>query len=290
MTTHKDYPCDICGSEDARPIEVTAQYLGGTPLHTCGNCGFVFVKSRRSAEDIAKDWSDDLFGDHYTARIPYMKSRHFFLSENLDIQVPLAGKKVCDIGAGEGQFLEIIRDAPYNADVFGIEPSKTNCQIMSRNAIPNFAGTIEDYIASEQFQNESFDVVTVMWTLENCEDPKRMLKAAYDLLKPGGHILLSTSSRILVPFKKPLHYYLGTSVALDTHCFRFSANAQHSILAKCGFQTIFENRFIDHDTLCSIARKEPEGREIPLKRDNADDVINFFERWHQDTQQFYKDA
>lgn len=285
------YPCDICGADDAAEIEVLAHYTDRKPIHVCRRCGFVYVRQRRTYREIADAWSRDLFGRHYTARVPYMKARHVFLAETLYKELGgLEAKTICDIGAGEGQFLALIRGIDYGAKAFGIEPSKANGVLMRGQDIPHFVGAIEDYVAAQSGQPESFDVVTCMWTLENCENPRRMLAAAHEALKENGHILLATSSRILVPFKKPLHYYVAPLEHMDTHSFRFSANAQRGILAECGFEVVFTNRYIDHDVLCMIARKVPRETVIDWPKDDWREVIAFFDRWHDDTRRHYAAA
>ena len=93
-----------------------------------------------------------------------------------------------------------------------------------------------------------------MWTLENSAEPNEMLRISGNILKDNGFIVISTGSRILVPFKKPLHYYVGDS-ALDTHPTRYSKNTLSLILQKNGFKVYFVNRYIDQDWLCIIAKK-----------------------------------
>ena len=41
-----------------------------------------------------------------------------------------------------------------------------------------------------------------MWTLENSSEPNEMLRISGNILKDNGFIVISTGSRILVPFKK----------------------------------------------------------------------------------------
>lgn len=286
MTNLTVFSCDLCGSAEASEIPEARHYTGGHPLHVCRGCGFVFVRQRRSAEAIAASWSNDLFGAKYTARIPAVVARQTFVAEMLDQAVSLAGKSVCDIGAGEGSFLEMIRSGRYGADVFGIEPSPGNGKLMADMGIPHHVGTIETYMASDS--KRRFDVAAIMWTLENCQDCLGMLRSAAEMLKPGGHVVVSTGSRILVPFKKPLHYYLGTNEP-DTHAFRFSANSLKRALLLSGFTPRHINRFIDHDVLCIIAEKSHEPL-IPdtLPSDDPDAVLDFFARWHHETQEYFR--
>lgn len=281
--------CDLCGSGDAAEIEVARHYTGGQPLHVCKDCGFVYVRRRRSARRIAEVWSDEIYGEGYTARIPAVKARQVYVAEFIDTTIGLKDKDVCDIGGGEGQFLELIGGPDYGAKPFAIEPSPKNCEMMSGAGIENFCGSIEDYQASPEFKDRRFDVVTVMWTLENCQSCRAMIDAAYDILRDGGHLLIATGSRILVPFKKPLQYYLNTNPA-DTHCFRFSANSLRGVMALSGFRPVHVNRYIDTDYLMAIGQKTDRSEAIPWEKDDYRMVIDFFERWHRETRDHYEDA
>lgn len=284
------YDCDICGSNDAAEISVTGRYtLNGEPIHVCKNCGFVYVRERRSAADIAASWNSEFTDGIYTARIPAITARLVFIAETLDIAVGLKGKKVADIGAGEGVFLNMIKSAPYNADVFGIEPFEGNCQTMNKLGIPNFYGTIESFVAGAKEQRGTFDIVTIMWTLEACQQCRVMMDAAWEMLKPGGRVLVGTGSRILVPFKKPLHYYISKN-PVDTHPFRFSYNSLRNLFEISGFSVETSNRFIDHDALCLIGRKVEKNRPFELKKDDWRAVMDFFNRWDVETQTYYRNA
>lgn len=285
--TATDFPCDLCGSDAAAEIEVARQYMGNGRLHVCRECGFVYVRRRRSAQAIADQWSDDLYQTAYTARIPAIRARLTYVAEFIDTRLGLKGKSVCDIGAGEGVLLDQLKRPPYEAKVFGIEPSAANGKLMTDLGIENFVGTIESYVASPQ-AGRKFDIVTIVWTLENCQSCRTMLEAAHGLLNDGGHVVVATGSRILVPFKKPLHYYLEPGEA-DTHAFRFSANTLARALKLGGFEPVEVNRYIDTDYLVMIGRKAQTSQdELPV--DDWRKVTDFFNRWHDETQRFYRDA
>lgn len=284
MPATKEFPCDLCGAREALEIPHARAYTAGQPIHICASCGLVYVKHRRSAQDIADDWSESLFGSAYTAAIPAVKARLTYVAEFLHGEVGVRGKRVLDIGAGEGAFLDLLRRPEYGAEVFGVEPSKRNGERMAQLGIPHLVGTIEDY--ARQAPRDRFDAVTIMWTLENCQDARGMLRAARSVLKPQGHLLVATGSRILVPFKKPLHAYLGPNPA-DTHALRFSANTLRGMLAVSGFEVAKTNRHLDSDILCMLARPAPEGQAIPWARDDPRAVAAFFDRWHAETAAHY---
>lgn len=282
-TEAKDFPCDLCGSDDCAEIEVARNYMGKGRLHVCRECGFVYVRCRRSARAIADEWSDELYQSKYTARIPAIMARQTYVAEFIRSEVGLEGKSVCDVGAGEGLFLDMIREPRFGADVFGIEPSRVNGRLMDESGIDHFVGTIEDYAASRL--DRTFDIATIMWTLENCQSCLGMLRATAGLLAPRGHVVVATGSRILVPFKKPLHYYLGSNEA-DTHAFRFSANALARALTLSGFEVVAQNRHIDSDCLAMIGRKtDNPASNLPI--DDWREVVAFFDRWHEETCRFY---
>ena len=165
----------------------------------------------------------------------------------------------------------------YGAIPFGIEPSRQNCEGMAAANIEHHRGTVE---STPEHLHGKFDIVTIMWTLENCQSCRDMVDVAWRLLKPDGSLLAATGSRILVPFKKPLYNYLSKTPA-DTHSFRWSANTLRGILAECRFETTFINSFIDSDILLVIGQKTD--RKLQWQRDDASAVADFFARWHEDT-------
>ena len=286
--TYREFPCDVCGADDPVELPHSRDYTAGQPVHICRACGFVYVVRRRSAERIAEVWSTEIFGGTYTAAIPAVVARLTYIAEFVQTTEGLSGKSVAEIGAGEGKFLSMLKDR-YGAGVFGIEPSSANCRTITAASIPNYNGTIEAYVESGDPRVGTFDFVFVLWTLENCQDCKAMLCAAHRLLKSGGAVVVGTGSRILEPFKKPLHAYLSALPA-DTNAFRFSANTLRAVLAVCGFDPSRINRYIDHDVLCVVGRRLDDGASPPpWSGDNYLDVYAFFERWHVDTRMYFPD-
>ena len=280
----KEYPCDLCGNNEAVEVPFARLYSNNQPIHICRQCGFVYVKNRRTAKEIADAWSDEIYGSDYTARIPAVKARQTYVADFVDVSLKLKGKLLCDIGTGEGQFLEIAAQQ-YGAKVFGTEASEKNCKRLTKLGFENFCGTIEEYLKSGHHRKYKAQIATIMWTLENCLSCIGMLKGAYSILKDGGHVVVATGSRILVPFKKPISYYISTNPT-DTHAFRFSANTLTGLLAETGFKVTHVNRYLDSDVLCIIAKKQPRGAKIKWQGDDYRKVHNFFERWHHESMHY----
>jgi hypothetical protein len=272
-------PCDLCGSTEAIEVPHCRDYTGNQIIHICKKCGLVYVPYRRSYEEVAKAWTEEMFASSvtnvsYTAHNPWMMGRLTAVTEFIDEKIGLKGKTVFDIGGGEGVFLDMARKK--GAKVFGIEPSKKNCNEMKSNKIDCFEGTIEEYKGKEKA-----DIATMMWTFECCQNPNAMLKRANEILKDNGYIVWAGGSRILVPFKKPLHLYFNDA-PLDVHPLHPSFNAIRGLFAKHGFKVVHHNRFIDNDIMIVIGQKVKD-KDIPWQCDDYLKVEDFFKRWHKES-------
>jgi 2-polyprenyl-6-hydroxyphenyl methylase/3-demethylubiquinone-9 3-methyltransferase len=114
----------------------------------------------------------------------------------IDSKVNLAGKHVLDIGCGGGILSEAM--AQRGADVTGIDMGAAPLAVArlhlleSRLHILYEQTSAEDYAA--RHANE-FDVVTCLEMLEHVPQPALVIGACRKLLKPGGHLFVSTINR-----------------------------------------------------------------------------------------------
>ncbi len=272
MKNSQTFNCDLCDSSNYTVLEVARKYIGDNePPVVCDNCGFCYVRQRRPAKEIAEDWNN-IFGEGYTSEWPGVKARLFYVAEFFDQNYGWKGKNVLDIGAGEGTFLKFIQQR--DAWVSGLEPSLENCNKIEGLGAKAYCQTIEDPVPDEKF-----DVVTILWTLENCQDCMRMLRFARECLKPDGQLVVATGSRLMVPFKKPLSSYFSKNPA-DTHCFRWSKKTLARILNNSNFWLQATNDYEQSDCLVMVG-----GRGYCVKApfaDRATAVIDFFNRWDRE--------
>jgi len=114
----------------------------------------------------------------------------------IDAEVSLAGKRVLDVGCGGGILAEAM--AKKDACVTGLDASERAigvARIHSRQSGRNIdfiVSTPEKYASQ---QAESFDVVTCMELLEHVPNPESVIAACARLVKPNGHVILSTVNR-----------------------------------------------------------------------------------------------
>jgi len=108
----------------------------------------------------------------------------------------LNGKVVLDVGCGGGILSESM--AVRGAKVTGIDLGEKALKVAQLHRLES--GVSVDYrlISVEAMAAErpvSFDVVTCMELLEHVPDPAAIVAACSTLVKPGGHVFLSTLNR-----------------------------------------------------------------------------------------------
>jgi 2-polyprenyl-6-hydroxyphenyl methylase/3-demethylubiquinone-9 3-methyltransferase len=110
--------------------------------------------------------------------------------------VPLAGKKVIDIGCGGGILAESM--AKKGASVTGIDLSEKALKVADLHGLESGIQVQYEKIAAEEIALRDagrYDVVTCMEMLEHVPNPASIIQACADLAKPGGKIFFSTLNR-----------------------------------------------------------------------------------------------
>ena len=116
--------------------------------------------------------------------------------EWINAKVPLAGKRVIDIGCGGGILAESM--ARKGANVTGIDLSEKALKVADLHSLESSVNVRYKLIAAEAMAAEEagqYDVVTCMEMLEHVPDPSAIVQACAALVKPGGHIFMSTLNR-----------------------------------------------------------------------------------------------
>jgi 2-polyprenyl-6-hydroxyphenyl methylase/3-demethylubiquinone-9 3-methyltransferase len=129
-----------------------------------------------------------------------------------DVEKPLAGLKVVDLGCGGGLLAEPL--AQLGAQVTAIDPAEENIATARRHA--EAGGLQIDYRATTvealAETGELFDAVLAMEVLEHVADVKSFLGAAGALVRPGGLFVGATLNRTLKSYALAIvgaEYVLG---------------------------------------------------------------------------------
>lgn len=114
----------------------------------------------------------------------------------IDQRAGLKGKKVLDIGCGGGILSESM--AKRGAHVTGIDMGEAPLNVARLHLLESGAEVDYRQVTAEELAKEqagAYDIVTCMEMLEHVPDPASVIKSCSELVKPGGHVFLSTINR-----------------------------------------------------------------------------------------------
>lgn len=127
--------------------------------------------------------------------------------------MPLAGRRVLDVGCGGGLLSEAM--AVRGAVVTGIDLAPELVQVARLHALETGARVDYREISAESLAETdagSFDLLTCMEMLEHVPDPRSVVSACAQLVKPGGVLVFSTINRTFKAFAGAIlgaEYLLG---------------------------------------------------------------------------------
>jgi len=117
-------------------------------------------------------------------------------ANHIDGKVELAGKRVLDIGCGGGILSEAM--ARRGADVTGIDMGEAPLTVARLHLLESKLPVHYQQASAEAWATQhagEYDVVTCLEMLEHVPEPAQVIAACRKLLKPGGHLFVSTINR-----------------------------------------------------------------------------------------------
>lgn len=114
----------------------------------------------------------------------------------IDSKVDVAGKRLLDIGCGGGILSEAM--ARRGARVTGIDLGAAPLAVARLHLLESGLDVNYEQVSAEDHAAAhagDYDVVTCLEMLEHVPDPASVLQACAQLLKPGGHLFVSTINR-----------------------------------------------------------------------------------------------
>ena len=120
-----------------------------------------------------------------------------YVAEHCD----LSQRRILDIGCGGGLLTEAL--ARHGAHVTGIDLAPAMVEVARLHAHESQLQIDYQVCSAEQFvpiSRAPFDVITCMELIEHVPSPAQLLQAAAQLLRPGGHLFISTINRNLRSF------------------------------------------------------------------------------------------
>lgn len=172
--------------------------------------------------------------------------------------IHLSKLRVLDVGCGAGILSEALAQA--GAEVCAIDAGEEVIQVARLHAQNNGLTIQYDCILVEDYEAPDFDVLCCMEMLEHVNNPELVIKHCSRLLKPGGHLFLSTINRTLTAYGAAIvagEYLLGL-LPRQTHDYRkFIKPAELAAMARAAGLEVIDLQGMNYNPFTSKANLQP---------------------------------
>ena len=181
------FPATMMDAPQVQAFRCTSPGYGNhAQIVECRHCGYVYANPRFSGEELLAAYAAVEDSTYVQERAGRELTFERHLQHMEQIVGRANGRSLLDVGAYIGVFVEVA--AATGWQVCGVEPSSWAVGEAQKRGLPVIQGT---QIAPE-LQGKQFDVVTMWDVIEHVDDPAAELQKAYDLLKPGGWLVVHT--------------------------------------------------------------------------------------------------
>jgi len=218
--------CNICNSNDT--ITLFEYELGR--VVRCKKCGLIY-KNPRLTED---EFNKILESAPQQINVDVCSSKEELFSNFLKKIEKIKNKgKILDVGCGSGYFLKLAKDLGW--EVYGTEVNPH----LIKFAKDEFGINIEKKTLKD-FEEEKFDVVTMLEVIDLLRNPKEELKEVRRILKKDGLVFIRVNNGLwhcnLERFRKYFSF-LGLYPSV-LHLYSFTPRTLKRILQEVGFKDI----------------------------------------------------
>jgi SAM-dependent methyltransferase len=237
--------CLLCPGDEIRRL-----YPSLPKVLRCENCGLVFLHPQPDIAFLKQHYGEKYFTSRSSVEVGY--DNYLRDEENIKRSFRRRLKaieryfekpgKLLDVGCAAGFFLAVARERGW--DPHGVEISDFAASYAQKQGFDVLKGTLEEYPATAA----SFDLVTLWDVLEHLKDPKESLKRIHSLLKPGGHLVLTTPAIDSWTNRIFRDKWMGFKDL--EHLFFFSRETLKGLLVQCGFKVCsvrFEGKYVSMD-------------------------------------------
>ena len=220
--------CPVCGGASLDKFTVKH----GLRIDRCGDCDFRFTNPPPSATKLdifynseAKRIENVIFDATRAVRLPIFERRVELLGQYT------GGGTLLDVGGAIGIFIDALKAAraPFMTTVVDLNADAVGKLRARHPDIETINGNVFDHCGA-------YDVVTLWDTIEHLRDINRAVAHLFGLLKPGGHLFLST------PNVDGFEHWVGQSrhpqVEPISHLNYFSPKTLQLLLTRHGFTVL----------------------------------------------------
>ena len=223
--TRAPISCCVCGDSEHRPK--------WSLLLECQTCGFVFF-NESNQPDLTKLYTEDYFhGGEYTDYLGEEPALRRSMKRHLDqmARYQTASDRLLEVGCAYGFFLNEAKSR--YSEVIGIDIAEEAVSHAKQNL--EIQAHTGDFTA-HPFTQASFDTICLWDTIEHLPNPDQFGQRALDLLKPGGHVFLTTGD--ISAFNARLRGRNWRQIHPPTHVSYFSRATMKRMLERIGFEEV----------------------------------------------------
>lgn len=242
--------CPICACPDSRllyRVQDDSVLISGVVLpleiHRCQGCELTFARGGLPEADL-KELYETAWKKTWGRTFEQFLSRaaSCAAAQAAYVETLIPPGRLLDVGCGNGLFLEAASARGW--EVAGVELSAAAAAAARERVGPRVTlGTLEE----AEFQENTFDVVTLWEVIEHVSHPVRLLSEVRRVLRPGGMVLLSTPNAHSI-FHRVAHWsYILTlgswtfparRIYFSSHRSYFTKQTLSAALLKAGFDTV----------------------------------------------------
>ena len=251
--------CDLCGADDYRiryqsTIDETSAgalsfFRQSDPnnlncrIVVCNRCGLAYSNPRET-QDVMNAAYRAVEDEEYLRQRPWKEASYRWNLARLERHV--AGGRLLDFGCGHGFFLSLL-DGRW--DACGVEPARAAARYASETLGQKaYCG----YVDEIDFDEGSFDVVTMFHVLEHVAEPKAELSYVNRLLRPGGYVYIEVPDfgSVLSRWRKRRWWYI-----MRFHTYYFTRQSLVRLLRETGFRVVDIHRPVKTWSFAYLVRK-----------------------------------
>ena len=235
--------CDLCGLDNTQVIFKKRDKFGIAKdefnVVRCRGCGLLYINPRPSQEEMGKfypetySWKETLEGDSFLTkwvRRLEKSYRYHLLRDEVSKVVKFSDRssgRVLDVGCGTGDRLDVFRSKGF--ETYGVETSDSAGYAKEHLNLNVLKGDL----ASANFPDEFFDLVTLYNVLEHTHSPARVIKEIHRILKKEGLIIIQVPNSNSIQRKIFKKRWAAFDVPRDL--YYFGTESLRSLLGKVGF-------------------------------------------------------
>ena len=232
--TFRVIACPACGMTEH---EFAFEKAGFTYV-VCPTCRTLYVNPRPSGEELKRFyaqspsacfWVEEFFKPvAEVRRLKIFRPRAEYVRDRFPV---LTQRVIADIGSGFGLFLDELRKMRPDNRYIAIEPSPAMVRICRESGFEVIEDFVEDI--GRAWDKKVF-LITAFELFEHLAAPRAFLEKIYNLLEPGGYLLLTTLNG--EGFDIQVLWDKSKSVFPPHHLNFFNLSSMHQLLHEVGFR------------------------------------------------------